>query len=111
MKDLLNRVIVAGSQQEAIGHFAEEGDELGEEAPNVIRALQNGLFDATVVLALPEKHHRWNRTTNMLERLIQKIRRREKVIRIFTSKESAWRPVGALLAEKKSTSTFRRTTR
>jgi transposase-like protein len=36
----------------------------------------------------------------MLERLIQEIRRREKVIRIFPNKTSAWRLVGALLAEK-----------
>ena len=36
----------------------------------------------------------------MLERLIQEVRRREKVIRIFPNKESAWRLVSALLAEK-----------
>ena len=36
----------------------------------------------------------------MLERLIQEVRRREKVIRIFPNKDSAWRMVGALLAEK-----------
>ena len=36
----------------------------------------------------------------MLKRLIQEIRRREKVIRIFPNKTSAWRLVGALPAEK-----------
>jgi transposase-like protein len=36
----------------------------------------------------------------MLERVIQETRRREKVIRIFPDKDSAWRLVGALLAEK-----------
>jgi transposase-like protein len=36
----------------------------------------------------------------MLERLIQEVRRREKVIRIFPNEASAWRLVGALLAEK-----------
>jgi hypothetical protein len=36
----------------------------------------------------------------MLERLIQEIRRREKVIRIFPNKASARRLIGALLAEK-----------
>jgi len=51
-------------------------------------------------LALPEKYRRRLRTTNMLERLIQEIRRREKVIRIFPNHTSAWRLVGALLAEK-----------
>ncbi len=36
----------------------------------------------------------------MPQRLIQEVRRREKVIRIFPNKDSAWRLIGALLAEK-----------
>ncbi|MCS3753160.1 transposase-like protein [Salinibacter ruber] len=36
----------------------------------------------------------------MAQRLIQEVRRREKVIRIFPNKAPAWRLVGALLAEK-----------
>lgn len=63
-------------------------------------AFEEGLLDATAVLALPEKYRERLRTTNMMERLIQEIRRREKVIRIFPNKASAWRLVGALLAEK-----------
>jgi transposase-like protein len=100
MKDLLDRVLEANSQQEAVRRFEEKADKLRTEAPDAVETLQNGLFDATAVLALPEKYHRWVRTTNMLERLIQEVRRREKVIRIFPSKDSAWRLVGALLAEK-----------
>jgi len=104
MKDLLDQVLEASSQQEAIGRFEERADELRDEAPGAVEILEDGLFDATAVLALPEKYHRWLRTTNMLERLIQEIRRREKVIRIFPNifpnKGSAWRIVGALLAEK-----------
>ena len=50
-------------------------------------------------LALPGKYQRRLRTTNSLERLIQEIRRREKIIRIFPSRSSAWRLIGALLAE------------
>lgn len=36
----------------------------------------------------------------MAQRPIQEVRRREKVIRIFPNKASAWRLVGALLTEK-----------
>ncbi|MCS3632500.1 transposase-like protein [Salinibacter ruber] len=100
MKALLDQILEAGSQQEAVRRFEEEAGELREGAPDAVETLKDGLFDATAVLALPEKYHRWLRTTNMLERLIQEIRRREKVIRIFPSKDSAWRLVGALLAEK-----------
>jgi transposase-like protein len=51
------------------------------------------------VLTLPEKYRKRLRTTNMLERFIQEIRRREKVIRIFPNMGSAYRLVGALCAE------------
>jgi transposase-like protein len=36
----------------------------------------------------------------MVERLIQEVRRREKVIRIFPNDDSAWRLIGAFLAER-----------
>jgi len=65
-----------------------------------METLRDGLLDTTAVLALPEKYHRWLRTTNMLEQLIQEMQRREKAIRIFPNKDSGWRLVGALLAEK-----------
>ena len=100
MKELLDRILEADSQQEAVEEFEKEADELREEAPDAVETLQDGLFDATAVLALPEKYRKRLRTTNMLERLIQEVRRREKVIRIFPNKNSAWRLVGALLAEK-----------
>ena len=74
--------------------------ELSEKAPTAPEVLEKGIFDTTAVLAVPEKYRERLRKTNMLERLIQKIRRREKVIRIFPNKSSAWRLVGALLAEK-----------
>jgi transposase-like protein len=73
---------------------------LRAEASEAIQVLQEGLLDATAVLALPEKYRKRLRTTNMVERLIQEVRRREKVIRIFPNKTSAWRLVDALLAEK-----------
>jgi transposase-like protein len=48
---------------------------------------------------LPEKYRRRLRTTNGLERLIQELRRREKVVRIFPNDESTWRLLGVFLAK------------
>ena len=62
--------------------------------------LEVGWEEATAVLALPAKYRRRLRTTNMLERFIEEIRRREKVIRIFPNEESAYRLIGALCAER-----------
>ncbi len=100
MKDLLDQSLKADSQERAVERLEEASNELREKAPEAIQVLQEGLLDATAVLALPEKYRKRLRTTNMVERLIQEIRRREKVIRIFPNRESAWRLVGALLAEK-----------
>ncbi len=59
--------------------------------------LENGFDDATVVMALPEPYKRRLRSTNILERLNQEVRRRERVIRIFPNIDSAMRLLGALL--------------
>jgi putative transposase len=100
MHELLDQIFEADSQQEAQGRLEKLASELGDKAPDALEILEKGIFDATAVLALPEKYRKRLRTSNMLERLIQEVRRREKVIRIFPNKESAWRLVGALLAEK-----------
>lgn len=55
------------------------------------------------MLVLPEKYRKRLKSTNMLERLIQEARRREKVIRIFPNGRSAWRLLGALLSEPHET--------
>jgi transposase-like protein len=51
------------------------------------------------VMTLPEKYRRRLRTTNMMERLNEEIRRRERVIRVFPNDASVLRLIGALLAE------------
>ena len=99
MHEVLNQVLEASSQQEARERLDSRREKLEEKAPSALRALEEGFYDATAVLALPEKYRKRLRTTNMLERFIQEIRRREKVIRIFPNMESAYRLVGALCAE------------
>src|SRR5690606_28353477 len=48
-------------------------------APRAMEVLETGFDDATAVLALPERYRRRLRTTNGVERLIEEIRRRERV--------------------------------
>ena len=82
---------------------------LQNKAPKAVKDLENGLEDALAVLILPEKYQKRLRTTNMAERLNQEVRRRERVIRIFSNEDSAIRLIGALLAEQRETwSTGRR---
>jgi transposase-like protein len=97
--ELLDQILESSSQASARECLEAVTSELEEKAPAALEVLEDGFFDATAVLALPGKYQRRLRTTNSLERLIQEIRRREKVIRIFPSRSSAWRLIGALLAE------------
>jgi putative transposase len=99
MDQVLGQLLKATSQQEAQDRFNDFREELAEEAPSALEVLEDGFFEATAVLSLPGKYRRRLRTTNMVERFIQEIRRREKVVRIFPNQESVYRLVGALCAE------------
>jgi transposase-like protein len=61
--------------------------------------LEEGLEEAIAVLALPGKYRRRLRTTSVPRWLIEELRRREKVVRIFPNIDSAWRLLGPLLSE------------
>ncbi|WP_240328160.1 IS256 family transposase [Salinibacter ruber] len=99
MHEVLDRILEADSQEEARTRLDDLRERLEEKAASALEILEDGFYDATAVLALPEKYRKRLRTTNMLERFIQEIRRREKVIRIFPNTGSAYRLVGALCAE------------
>ena len=96
----LRQVLYAGSPEQARAAFERAQAELEGEAGKAMAKLETGFEAATAVLALPEKYRRRLRTTNMLERLIEEVRRRERVIRIFPNVESVQRLVGALLCEQ-----------
>jgi transposase-like protein len=69
-------------------------------APSAVAILERGFDDATAVLALPTPYRRRLRTTNGVERLNEELRCRERVIRIFPSRQAAIRLLGALLLEQ-----------
>lgn len=74
-------------------------ERFGKLTPKALDCLEEGFEDAMAVMSLPEKYRKRLRSTNMLERLNEEVRRRERVIRIFPCPESALRLIGAMLAE------------
>jgi putative transposase len=96
----LRRIFEAPDHASARVAFSALATELEAKAERAIELLEEGLDDALSVLVLPEKYRRRLRTTNMIERLNEEIRRRERVIRIFPNEASAVRLIGALLAEQ-----------
>jgi transposase-like protein len=100
MHELLDQILTAPSPERAREAVDEACAELEGQADKALEVLEAGWEEATAVLALPPKYRRRLRTTNMLERFIEEIRRREKVIRIFPNEDSAHRLMGALCAER-----------
>lgn len=70
------------------------------ELRRAMNCLEEGFEDATAVMALPKHYRKRLRSTNMVERLIREIRRREKVIGIFPNRKSAERLLGAYIMER-----------
>jgi len=99
MGEGLKRIFNSDNGKEARQKFNELAAQIENKAAKAIDCLERGLEDALAVLALPSKYRKRLKSTNMQERLIQEIRRRERVIRIFPNEESALRLMGALLAE------------
>jgi len=60
--------------------------------------LDNGFEDAFQYTVIGNGHNRL-KSTNLLERLNQEVRRREKIIRIFPNRASANRLIGAVLMD------------
>ena len=88
------------NKREARRAFEELVEEFEGKAEAALDIVEAGLEDAIAVLVLPAKYRRRLRTTNMLERLNEELRRRERVIRIFPNNDSALRMIGALLVEQ-----------
>jgi putative transposase len=73
--------------------------ELQKKAPKTARLLEEHGEEILGVYSLPEAHRKRIRTTNMLERQNQELKRRTRVVRVFPNGPSCLRLVLALLIE------------
>lgn len=73
--------------------------ELEKRAPKVARLLEEHGEEILAVYALPQAHRKKMRTTNLLERQNQELKRRTRVVRVFPHEQSCLRLVTALLME------------
>ena len=67
--------------------------------PKLCDWVEENIEDTFTFYRLPREHHKHLKSTNLLERLNQEIKRRTLVVRIFPNAESALRLIGALAAE------------
>ena len=70
-----------------------------ETEPKLVSWAETNLPDGFAVFSLDRKLHRHLRTSNLIERLNQELKRRSRVVRIFPNEDSCLRLMSALLAE------------
>jgi len=67
--------------------------------PAVSKMLREGLEDCLAVLDFPEHHRRRLQSTNMLENLMKRLKKRSRVVGVFPNRSSCDRLLGAQLLE------------
>ena len=83
---------------------AQEGlsrwiDRWQESTPQFVEWVEETIGETFTFLKLPRAHHRSLKSTNVLERLNEEIKRRTRVVRIFPNAESCLRLIRALCSE------------
>jgi transposase-like protein len=67
--------------------------------PAVAKMLREGLEDCLAALDFPEHHRKRLQSTNMLENLMKRLKKRSRVVGVFPSRSSCDRLLGAQLIE------------
>ena len=96
---LMKTITESATREAAKAALAAAIFEFEKKAPKAARLLEEHGEEILGVYALPEAHRKRMRTTNMLERQNQELKRRTRVIRVFPHEQSCLRLVAALLME------------
>jgi len=96
---LLKDIFTAADEKEALRRKEHLVLKLEEKYPKVAVWVDENLESCLTVLNLPVDHRRKMKSTNMLERLNEELRRRSRVIRIFPNQASCLRLAAALCQE------------
>lgn len=95
----LKAVFVFGERVECLLRGEEMAIKWDKRYPRVSKMIREGLEDCLTVLDFPEHHRRKLNSTNMLERLMEEIKRRSRVVGVFPNRASCDRLTGAVLIE------------
>ena len=95
LRDIFNANDLA-SAEERLQKCVEK---YSKSAPQLAGWIEENIPEGLAVFALPSKHRKRMRTTNMLERLHEEIKRRTRVARLFPNEASLLRLVSAIEME------------
>lgn len=97
---LLQNIFAAESREEAITRKKPLTDFLHSHKKEAVAEwIETDLEDALAVYDLPKEHWKQMRTTNMVERLNEELKRRSRVVRIFPNEASCLRLLTAICME------------
>jgi transposase-like protein len=97
MKTLVQQVFYAESYEEGIRKGRRLIERFKDLYPSAMECLEKDLDETLAHLKFPKRHHRFIRTTNLLERTFEEGRRRTKVIPRFPTEKSCLKLVFAVL--------------
>ena len=97
---MLKDIFTASSKEDATARKDRLVEELESSKPMVSRWIGENIESCFSVYYLPFSHRRKMKSTNMLERLNQELKRRSRVIRIFPNEASCMRVLGTICMEQ-----------
>ena len=95
----LKDVFAAANRQEAMRRCREFVIKLEKEYPEVAEWIDENIEFTLSVYALPAKHRKRMKSTNMIERLNKELKRRSRVIGIFPNDAACLRVLGTICME------------
>jgi transposase-like protein len=98
MKDVL-AVFKGEDTAECLRRGEELAMKWGKQSPQVAKMMRDGLSDCLTVLSFPADHRKGLTSTNMLESLMKRLKKRTQVVGVFPNKASCDRLIGAQLME------------
>ena len=97
--ELLRSITASHTRAAAVEAVAAAVETLQDTYPDVAVLLEDAAEEILAVYDLPEAHRKRMRSTNMLERYNQELKRRTRVVRIFPNAASCQRLICAMAIE------------
>ena len=100
LKAAIRRVFNQPDQKGAVDVWRHVADQLRPRWPKLATLMDESEVDVLAYMAFPAQHRTRLHSTNPLERLNNKVKRRADVVGIFPNEDSILRLFGAVLCEK-----------
>jgi transposase-like protein len=102
LKELMRELVSVyepWERSECMRRGAEMANRWKGRCPGIARMLEEGLEDTLAVLNFAEHHRRKLASTNLLENMMKRLKKRTRVVGVFPNRASCHRLIGAQLLE------------